>query len=409
MRALIFASLLLAIPACSLFGKPDTPPGADSALGEVVWSYPSSPPLGQNDVRAVIDGTVAGGGTAYVAHARQVDAVDLASGERRWTTPVPSANPYPIVSSALVDFPDRVVLNDFHEVHGFDKATGRRLWKTTVGDYAGLEFVVMGQDERHVYLPGLGEVVQIAVADGAIVRRFQLPPDLDPLSAEGERLAKNPAVAGGVLFVPDSRGPRDDARYGDVVAFDVATGEILWDEALPVYYEPDPSTPDPDDEMRADSGGFGLAVSDGLVVVSTTLALHALDAATGVVRWSAVYPDAEAGFWEMPTVADGAVYAGTSTRWLYRHDLATGAEEWRYRVNGSFTALAEVDGDRVWVTDEAFGQVHVVEAATGRRLWVGRPPGDRVSRESFLSPVAVGGGMAVVASTKGVYGIAAPR
>lgn len=403
-RPLLLALVALAsvTPACSLLGG-DGPPGeADRALGEVVWSYPSDAPLGQNDVRPVIDGTAAGGGTAYVAHARQLDAVALADGEVRWSTPVPSSNPYPIVSSALLDFGDRLVLNDFDEVHAFDKATGRRLWRTRVPDYAGLEHVVLGRDDGHVYLPGLGEVVQIAVADGAITRRFRLPPD--PEADDGERLARHPLVHRGVLYAPDSRGPTHGARYGDVVAFSLQTGEVLWDRTLPVYHFRLEGHPD---SLRAQTTAYGAAAAGDRVVVATEVALHALDAATGDLVWSAPHVE-EGGFAYPPQVADGAVYVGGTARWLYKHDLATGAELWRYRVRGSFTPLVAVDGGRVYATDDAYGEVHVVDAATGERLWAGWPPNGGRSGEGYISPVAVGGGRMVVASDRAVYGLAVP-
>lgn len=339
-----------------------------------------------------------GTGTAYVAHARQIDAVALSDGERRWSTAIPSANPYPIVSAALLDAGDRVVLNDFGEVMAFDKATGRRLWLTTLPDHLGLEFVVMGQTEPHVYVPGNGGVSEVAVADGRITRRFELPPD--PEGFEGLRVPRNPLVYRGVLYVPSASGSDREAFYGHLTAFDLTSGRTLWDLRFPDYYY--------ESGERALGTAYGLAPAGDLVVVTTDVVMHGVDAATGEVRWSTPRVD-QGGFTRAPTVVDGAVYVGAVARWLYKLDAATGEELWRYRTNGSFEPLPEVSSGRVWVTDAGFGQVHAVDAETGRRLFMAWPPGGgRQSGEAYLSPIAVGADRAVVASTDGVYGLAIP-
>lgn len=403
-RLLLALPLLILAPACGLSDDGSSQPG-EGRLGDVAWSYPSNAPFGQNDVRPVINGTVAGSGVAYIAHARQLDAVALAGGERLWSSPVPTANPYgyPIVSAALLDAGDRLVLNDHDAVHAYAKTNGRRLWSTRVPGYAGLEFITMGQDDAHVYLPGAGEIVQIAIADGAITRRLALPPGPDG----GVRTARNPLVYRGVIYVPDVRGTIEVAYYGDVVALDLATGAVLWDQELPLYYRPDTATPTPGDSVRDQTSAYGVAAAGDLVVVATEVALHGLDARTGAILWSAPHID-ESGFSRSPVVADGAVYMGGTTQWLYKHDAQTGVELWRYRVRGSFSPVPAVDGGRVYVTDQAYGEVHVVDAATGARVWDGPPPNGYRSGEGYASPVAVGGGRIVVASDRAVYGLVAP-
>lgn len=120
---------------------------------------------------------------------------------------------------------------------------------------------------------------------------------------------------------------------GALVAFDARTGEEVWS------YE------------TARAGNFAPAIAGGLAyVLGEDGTLHAVDAATGVRRWTvSVSADTTRGLAASPAVAGGAVYVADRLGRMHAFDAKTGDERWSALIGGNYPTGAAVAGDTVYV------------------------------------------------------------
>ena len=143
------------------------------------------------------------------------------------------------------------------------------------------------------------------------------------------------------------------------------------------------------------------------VIITTTSQVIALDRFSGEVLWERFMP-LESGFWVGPTGANGAIYAGGISRYVYKIDAATGETRWRVQVEGSLTPILVVRDGRVYFTDTAWGELWVLDDATGEPVWHGQPPGHDETGEGYISPVGVGDRYMVSVAEANVYGLTKP-
>ena len=147
---------------------------------------------------------------------------------------------------------------------------------------------------------------------GAAPRAPALPLARAWVAAVGGHVHGGPIVADGRVFVPARDLAAGDG--GGLVALALATGEELWRArtAAPV---------------RASAAAAGGAV----VFASDDGRVHAVEAATGVARWTVDLADGvdrtQAALWAPPTIRDGVVYVGIQRR-MAALDLATGEAVW---------------------------------------------------------------------------------
>ncbi|MFC7073084.1 PQQ-binding-like beta-propeller repeat protein [Halovenus rubra] len=143
-------------------------------------------------------------------------------------------------------------------------------------------------------------------AGGDIPREVPKKP---PLRAAAIRESP-PAVAYGAVFTASGDG--------SVCAYDIASGETLWEC-------------DVDGRMNAN-----VSVSDGRVFGGTRDGqFFAIDAASGEIEWT-FEPEAEASlaFTAKPTIDDGVVYTPCrGNGMMYALDAATGETEWEFEAN----------------------------------------------------------------------------
>ena len=93
--------------------------------------------------------------------------------------------------------------------------------------------------------------------------------------------------------------------------------------------------------------GTGTDIVDGVVYApGTDNHAYGLDLATGEVRWSWAAPASVA----FVTVADGTAYVSVGDGRLYAISLADSTEQWHVQTLGASPAIAEVDGDGVYVS-----------------------------------------------------------
>ncbi|MFB6172908.1 MAG: PQQ-binding-like beta-propeller repeat protein [Haloarculaceae archaeon] len=182
----------------------------------------------------------------------------------------------------------------------------------------------------------------------------------------------SPVVADGLVFA----GTDDDLGnyYGNLSAYDVATGEVVW---LKKGFEP---------------LGTG-AVADGVLYVivnndDTSNWLYALDTATGNVEWQASlssYPSNGAN----PTVAGDTVYFGLNDKTVYALNASDGSERWTHVLPDDVYTTPTVVGDTAYVGDD-YGTLYALATADGRERW-------NVTVGGYTSTAAVEGGTVYVA------------
>jgi polyvinyl alcohol dehydrogenase (cytochrome) len=316
------------------------------------------------DVKGVRTVFFGGGKTLYALRADD--------GKERWKHEVgrrgDDDDPSEIESSPVVA--DGVVLfgTDVHNsgkgepaaVIALDVATGKERWTTVTaptegdgatgpgcGDVWGsptvdpeTKLVFVGTGNCTSSPDGYGRFAEAIVAldlgTGEVRWTYQPhQPNRDDLDFAG---APNLFDGGGRALV--GLGNKDAAYY----AVDRSTGELVWRTQVTEPGIPRPNT-------NYSTGGFigATAVADGVVVGGTavggTPALHALDAATGTIKWQ--QPEA-ADTYASAAVANGVVFLGSTTDFTFRAlDLQTGEVLWSKELRGGVAGGAAIVGDDV--------------------------------------------------------------
>jgi polyvinyl alcohol dehydrogenase (cytochrome) len=316
------------------------------------------------DVKGVRTVFFAGGKTLY--------ALRAADGQERWKHEVgrrgDDTDPSEIESSPVVADGMVVFGTDVHNsgkgepsaVIAVDASTGKARWNTvtaptegegatgpgcadvwgspTVDPTAKLIFVGTGNctSSPDGYGRFAEAIVALDLGSGAVRWTYQPhQPNRDDLDFAG---APNLFDAGGRALV--GLGNKDAAYY----AVDRSTGELVWRTQVTEPGIPRPNT-------NYSTGGFigATAVADGVVVGGTavggTPALHALDTATGAIKWQ----QAEAAdTYASAAIANGVVFLGSTTDFTLRAlDLQTGEVLWSKELRGGVAGGAAIVGDDV--------------------------------------------------------------
>lgn len=227
--------------------------------GEPSWPEPVQlsdvvqTPVAVDDTTAYV-GDVSGG----------VTAVDLATGEVRWTADVGTR-----VAGAVTIDDGRALVTSLggrdepSEVVAFDAETGEEEWRGTPEGASNLLTPAVAAEGRLVLLDALGGVVALDAQDGRALWRTEV---INPLAQAqpfflGASGFPAPAVAGDQVFATDVTGR--------VYAFDGATGAPQWDFALndPVRFSPP------------------IVTDEHVLVASDSGVLSAIDRSTGHLVW----------------------------------------------------------------------------------------------------------------------------
>jgi len=146
------------------------------------------------------------------------------------------------------------------------------------------------------------------------------------------------------------------SNEGVLHAVDAASGEIAW-------------TADHLDQSSYPGGHVSApTVVDGTVFVGSVEGrLHAIDAVSGEDEWTFVEPDESIA--SDPTVVDGTVYVGADDATLYAVDAATGDTEWTFDEPSApvVSAPQVVDGTVFVGSNDT--NLYAVDAATGDTEW----------------------------------------
>ena len=188
-------------------------------------------------------------------------------------------------------------------------------------------------------------------------------------TADGDRLA----VAG--------------SRDGSVYAIDVATGDVVWEQATGDEVRSSPTVADGTVYVGSDDGYlYALALADGSVrwresvgfqIVSSPVVadetvvvgadqLYAFDAASGEALWEYAADDVIAS---SPAISDGTVFVGSDDGSVYAVALVDGSEVWVHPTSGPVQSSPAVTGGTVY-TGSTDGSLYALDAGTGEDRWV---------------------------------------
>nr|WP_242511832.1 PQQ-like beta-propeller repeat protein [Rhodobaculum claviforme] len=265
---------------------------------------------------------------------------------------------------------------------------GTRLWSRDIRpDWAGRGMASGGGlavgAGRLFVTSAYGKIVAMDPASGAVLwrKRFEAP------------LGAPPTVAGDQVFVT--------ANDGTAWALDVADGKVVWQlDGLPA--------------VSGMVGGAAPAVSGTQVILPfATGDVAAAARATGVEAWRSRVAgrrlgQANAGISDIsgdPVVVGGTIFVGNRSGRLAALDAATGMQRWSAR-EGAFGPVWPAGDSLFLVSDQ--GELVRLEAATGARVWgvpLGRYIETRERRRAevvaHFGPVLAGGQL-LVASSDGV-------
>ncbi|MEV7238766.1 PQQ-binding-like beta-propeller repeat protein [Streptomyces sp. NPDC051020] len=180
-------------------------------------------------------------------------------------------------------------------------------------------------------------------------------------------------------------------RGGGVQAWEASTGEKLWETGGV--------------QTDFETAEAGPAIHDGTVYLWQDARLRAVDARTGIERWS--YPIGDAASCggvpvRVTAATDGYVYVAAGTRVL-AVDVASGLVRWHFESPAvflsppAFAPGPAVTGGGVYLADY-LGTVYALDATTGKDRW-------RIATEArqSIEPVLVTAGNVHVGSGSALY------
>lgn len=200
------------------------------------------------------------------------------------------------------------------------------------------------------------------------------------------------AVSDGVVYA----GSLDSTLY----ALDEQTGKLLWTVRFPA---PIRSTP---------------FVQNGLLYINAGGSLTALDASSGVRRWTFATggerihePYGYADYYQSsPVVRNGIVYCGSGDGNFYAVNGKNGTLLWKFSTSGVVHASPAFDSALVFI-GSFDGTMHALDQHTGKEVWNFRSVGHRFFPKGELqgTPVVMNGLVFVGARDYNVYAIDAKK
>ncbi len=323
--------------------------------------------------------------TAYfLSTPHQLVAVDLATGEGRWTADTGGGLAETLGTAVLV-VGSTVVAGDY-DVTAFDRETGERRWTFAPVEGRAPGVYLGDADETTVYAGSAAGVVH--AIDGVSGRaRWSV--------AVGEGTVFAPRIAGDVVVA--AMAERSGRVSPGAVGLDRDSGRVLWRTQL---------APGDAGSAAARMAADAPVVIGRLAIVTTRDGtVHAIDARTGVVGWRlarlASMPDGRDGPAQdvRPVVRAGSLLvAGSLTGTIVAYQLPTRHEVWRRAplpVSVAFGLAA--DAGRIYVPYLS-GDLVALDARTGNEIW--RAGGPEFGR--LWTPVAAGSRLLVAASRAGL-------
>ncbi|MFT3831549.1 MAG: PQQ-binding-like beta-propeller repeat protein [Opitutaceae bacterium] len=312
-------------------------------------------------------------------------AVRLADGTRAWTFESGS----PVYGRALLVEEAVLVLNDAGELLRLERATGKLLWRSTLGGGEVARHLPAATEFSYDFTgptPALADgTVYVPTAAGDVVAVDFTSGETRWRATVGGLLRNSVLVAGDRLVV--------GGWNGRVTALARADGAKLWS-----FEAGQPVTADP------------VQVGGAVLVSSRNSKLYSLALADGTVRWDRFH----AGSWveSAPRLVDGVLYIGSSDlRTVAALDSQTGALLWSTDVLGWTWGTPAIAGEMVFAGSAGAtgypisqdGGMVALDRRTGAPKWRVRlaPLADRYVTGIVGSPT-VAGALVLFASQDGV-------
>jgi outer membrane protein assembly factor BamB len=293
------------------------------------WTY-----RGDEEGDAAIEGaaTIARG-TVYVADAKGlVHAIDLASGERRWTYPGPIDG---FATTPLI-CGDRVIVGDLAgTVHAVATRDGSKLWTVDTRSPIRASGNAAAADAMNVVIANdSGKVLCLSAAKGDVVWTAQA----------ADRINGAPAISGDTVYVGSC-----DAK---LMALGLADGAVRFTA-----------------DMGALSGGSAAVLADRLVIGTDEGRVVCLSTTENGKRlWTYEQIAGGAMAYASPAVADGVVVIGARDRQVHAMDLASGTPRWTFKARLDVDSSPLIAGGRVYVGSKD-KSLYVLNLADGKMLW----------------------------------------
>lgn len=304
----------------------------DALTGKRVWSFL----FGSSYTTPIVSGSV-----VYTASSDgNVYALNTQTGRPLWVTSRPDRGDAYLALNGTTLY----AVDDFGLVFAFDATSGKILWQVNgVSDHGindvfysppavanGVMVATVGR-----YPVGDGAIIAFDAATGAILWR-----EPSAFAANGE-----PIIANGVVYVT--------ASDGSITALDVATGATVW------------------------SARIGSSFNSGVAVSGTTLyafaqnaTMYAVNATTGAIIWNVSGKDTQGGYENAaPRVANGTVYFCSQSGNIFAVSARQGNVLWRSTVGAAIVSTpAVLDGALYFGDDE--GNLYGMRAKDGVQAWV---------------------------------------
>jgi outer membrane protein assembly factor BamB len=336
---------------------------AARAGAQVRWTYPTAGP-----VAGVTTGdTPDTSGIVYAAAGGVVHAIDVGTGQARWTHPGHSESHAP----AMVDGTVVAVLGI--DLRALDAATGTVRWEAEQA-----RFLAAGQGIVVSHASGMDGRDQITAVDavtGAARWNLGVGDAFDGGNGLGSYTPA--AVADGRVHV----------AMEALRTFDAATGALLWEQPLPA--------------------ANALTVDGGIVccvVPGRPDYVLAFDAATGQERWRRASNESFRRYG--PITAHGGTLYFMIGRTVAAWDIATGTPRWERGLPNSFSEMQTapvVQGDALYVgglayqgAGESRSSLFRYAPSSGEHRWSVDPDPDPGSLASFT----IAGGALVVGTNE---------
>jgi outer membrane protein assembly factor BamB len=298
-----------------------------------------------------------GDGLVIVTDAGTLLALDQATGDEVWRTPIRATSSSPLIHSGMV------ILGTLgNGLQAFDLSTGAGLWTFRAGA------VATNPDEPADHFPSSPAIVDdtVFIGGGFYGGLFAVDPETGAekwrFDSHGE-VWSSPAVADGVVYIT-TQGLRDaypdDPTPSALYAIDVKTGEQLWWFPLGPM-DTSHSTP----MVSAGMVVFGATHED-----SETGTWFALDAATGTELWRL---ETEHPIWGRSPGSNGNLIFLTEEtdavgNLIRAVEPATGTTVWTFEVQDERINGVVNTGDVLYIKDNAADLI-ALDAATGTELW----------------------------------------
>lgn len=308
------------------------------------------------------------GETAYfLSRAREVVAVDAATGAVRWRTSTSitsvGGTAGTSTSGSRVTLAGDVVVAGDWDVVGLDRATGRRRWRYQSVGSAGPGLFVGQASDASVFTGSQdGSVYAVNVATGRLRWSTRVVEARAVSTTVFEPVVAGTAVAAG--YATHQIPP-----VGGVVLLDGDSGRIRWRTEFPAARER---------FLGTNFTGGPLVVDDQLIASAGDGGIYAFDLDTGAMRArfptfetppSPLHPSTDADIRAL-TRSGHLIIAGSLTGHIVAYDVDTREERWRHDASwwGS-TAFSLAADDRLVYVPFWSGYIIALDAITGAERW----------------------------------------